>query len=78
MEDQDVEDSSLDLYAAVRNGYLQRRQKSITDAIRERDRELESELLFAQFGDFDQRATVGGANGDGSAQTAENRDQIRP
>jgi hypothetical protein len=30
---QDVEDASLDLYAAVRNGYLQRRQKSIADAI---------------------------------------------
>ena len=26
---QDVEDASLYLYAAVRNGYLQRRQKSI-------------------------------------------------
>jgi phospholipid-binding lipoprotein MlaA len=34
----DVEDTSLDLYAAVRNGYLQRRQKSIDDAIRDRDR----------------------------------------
>jgi phospholipid-binding lipoprotein MlaA len=33
----DVEDTSLDLYAAVRNGYLQRRQKSIQDAIRARD-----------------------------------------
>jgi phospholipid-binding lipoprotein MlaA len=33
---QDVEDSSLDLYAAVRNGYLQRRQKSVEDAIRDR------------------------------------------
>jgi phospholipid-binding lipoprotein MlaA len=32
----DVEDTSLDLYAAVRNGYLQRRQKSIKDAIRDR------------------------------------------
>ena len=30
----DVEDTSLDLYAAVRNGYLERRQKSIKDAIR--------------------------------------------
>ena len=35
----DVEDTSLDLYAAVRNGYLQRRQKSIQDAIRARDRD---------------------------------------
>jgi phospholipid-binding lipoprotein MlaA len=35
---QDVEDTSLDLYAAVRNGYLQRRQKSIEDAISDRDR----------------------------------------
>jgi phospholipid-binding lipoprotein MlaA len=37
---QDAEDASLDLYAAVRNGYLQSRQKSIDDAIRDRDREL--------------------------------------
>jgi phospholipid-binding lipoprotein MlaA len=37
----DVEDSSLDLYAAVRNGYLQRRQKFIEDAIRDRDRTWE-------------------------------------
>jgi len=35
----DVEDTSLDLYAAVRNGYLQRRQKLIRDAIRDRDRD---------------------------------------
>jgi ABC-type transporter lipoprotein component MlaA len=35
---QDVEDTSLDPYAAVRNGYLQRRHKSIEDAIRDRDR----------------------------------------
>jgi phospholipid-binding lipoprotein MlaA len=35
---QDVEDTSLDLYAAVRNGYLQRRSKSIEDTIRDRDR----------------------------------------
>jgi phospholipid-binding lipoprotein MlaA len=34
----DVEDTSLDLYAAVRNGYLQRRRKSIADAICDRDR----------------------------------------
>jgi phospholipid-binding lipoprotein MlaA len=34
----DVEDTSLDLYAAVRNGYLQRRQKAIEDAVRDRDR----------------------------------------
>jgi phospholipid-binding lipoprotein MlaA len=34
----EVEDSSLDLYAAVRNGYLQRRHKAIEDAIRDRDR----------------------------------------
>ena len=37
----DVEDTSLDLYAAVRNGFLQRRQKSISDAIRDRDRTWE-------------------------------------
>jgi phospholipid-binding lipoprotein MlaA len=35
----DVEDTSLDLYAAVRNGYLQRREKSIRDAISARDRD---------------------------------------
>lgn len=34
----DVEETSLDLYAAVRNGFLQRRQKSIRDAIRDRNR----------------------------------------
>ena len=33
----DVEDTSLDLYAAVRNGYLQRRRKAIHDAIHDRD-----------------------------------------
>jgi phospholipid-binding lipoprotein MlaA len=33
----DVEDTSLDLYAAVRNGYLQRRHKAIEDAIEDRD-----------------------------------------
>jgi phospholipid-binding lipoprotein MlaA len=38
----DVEDSSLDLYAAVRNGYLQRRRKFVDDAIRDRDRVWES------------------------------------
>jgi phospholipid-binding lipoprotein MlaA len=38
---QDVEDTSLDLYAAVRNGYLQRRRKSIDDAISDRDRDWE-------------------------------------
>jgi phospholipid-binding lipoprotein MlaA len=37
----DVEDTSLDLYAAVRNGYLQRRQKAIRDAILDRDRTWE-------------------------------------
>ena len=35
----DVEDTSLDLYAAVRNGFLQRREKSIRDAINDRDRD---------------------------------------
>ena len=38
----DVEDTSLDLYAAVRNGYLQRRRKAIQDAILDRDRTWES------------------------------------
>jgi phospholipid-binding lipoprotein MlaA len=37
----DVEDTSLDLYAAVRNGYLQRRRKVIRDAILDRDRTWE-------------------------------------
>jgi phospholipid-binding lipoprotein MlaA len=37
----DVEDTSLDLYAAVRNGYLQRRQKVVRDAILDRDRTWE-------------------------------------
>ena len=36
---QDVEDSVLDLYSAVRNGYLQRRHRSIDDAIAARDGE---------------------------------------
>jgi phospholipid-binding lipoprotein MlaA len=36
-----VEDTSLDLYAAVRNGYLQRRRKAIQDAIIDRDRTWE-------------------------------------
>jgi phospholipid-binding lipoprotein MlaA len=40
----DVEDTSLDLYAAVRNGYLQRRHKFIEDAIRDRNRSWESVL----------------------------------
>jgi phospholipid-binding lipoprotein MlaA len=77
---QDVEGASLDLYAAVRNGYLQRRQKSIEDAIRQRDKELESEeLFFAQFfGDFDQRALAQGINADEGARTAENQGPIRP
>jgi phospholipid-binding lipoprotein MlaA len=77
---QDVEDTSLDLYAAVRNGYLQRRQKSIEDAIRHRDKELESEqLFFAQFfGDFDQRPMLRGTNDYDGARTAANQGQTRP
>jgi phospholipid-binding lipoprotein MlaA len=79
---QDVEDTSLDLYAAVRNGYLQRRQKSIEDAIRQRDKELRSEeLFFAQFFgdfDFDQRPMVRGTNDDDGARTAANQGQNRP
>jgi phospholipid-binding lipoprotein MlaA len=35
------DDVSLDLYAAVRNGYLQRRRKAIRDAILDRDRTWE-------------------------------------
>jgi phospholipid-binding lipoprotein MlaA len=34
---QDAEDTVLDLYAAVRNGYLQRRHKNVEDAIEDRD-----------------------------------------
>ena len=55
---QDVEDTSLDLYAAVRNGYLQRRQASINEAIRDRDKELGIEPAFSR--DIDQRATIRG------------------
>jgi phospholipid-binding lipoprotein MlaA len=55
---QDVEDTSLDLYAAARNGYLQRRQVSIDDAIRQRDKELGSEPFFGR--DIDRRAAVRG------------------
>jgi phospholipid-binding lipoprotein MlaA len=73
---QDVEDTSLDLYGAVRNGYLQRRQKSIQDAIRQRDKELKSESFFAQ--GIDQRATVTGTKDDRSARTAQDQGQIRP
>jgi phospholipid-binding lipoprotein MlaA len=38
----DVEDTSLDLYAAVRNGYLQRRRKAIQDARHDRDQTWQS------------------------------------
>jgi len=75
---QEVEDSSLDLYAAVRNGYLQRRKKSIEDAIRQRDEELEDELFFAQDRDFDRRAMAERTNDDDSAWRAENQGQVRP
>jgi len=76
---QDVEDASLDLYAAVRNGYLQRRQKSIEDAVRQRDQELDGEKsFFAQFEDFDQRAMVGRTDDDDGARTAKNQGQSRP
>jgi phospholipid-binding lipoprotein MlaA len=71
---QDVEDTSL--YGAVRNGYLQRRQKSIEGAIRQRDKQLGSESFLARY--TDQRAaTVTGTN-DGSARTAQNQGQVRP
>jgi phospholipid-binding lipoprotein MlaA len=40
---QDAEDASLDLYAAVRNGYLQSRQTSIDAAIRDRQKERQRE-----------------------------------
>jgi phospholipid-binding lipoprotein MlaA len=49
---QDVEDTSLDLYAAVRNGYLQRRRKSVEDAIRDRDRIWERIANPTRFSDL--------------------------
>ena len=52
----DVEDSSLDLYAAVRNGYLQRRRKTIEDAIRDRDRTWES---FSDPFEHHEKSTLG-------------------
>ena len=73
---QDVEDTSLDLYAAVRNGYLQRRQKSIRDAIKQRDKELGREPFFAR--GVGQRATVPGNDVDEGARTAQSQGQNRP
>jgi phospholipid-binding lipoprotein MlaA len=75
---QDVEDTSLDLYAAVRNGYLQRRQRSIEEAIRQRDNELQSESFFAQDRDIDQQAMAPGTNDDDGARTAENQGPLQP
>jgi phospholipid-binding lipoprotein MlaA len=72
---QDVEDTSLDLYAAVRNGYLQRRQKSIQDAITERHKELESDSHFVH--DVE-RTTIPGINHDDRAQMAQRKGQDRP
>jgi len=46
---EDVEESSLDLYSAVRNGYLQSREHSIRHAVRERDSETEWTLLRTIF-----------------------------
>jgi len=43
---QDVEETSLDLYAAVRNGYLQRRARSIARAIAERDGDTDADAIF--------------------------------
>ena len=53
----DVEDTSLDLYAAVRNGYLQRRQKVIRDAILDRDRTWEK--ISDPF-EHQEKSTLGG------------------
>jgi phospholipid-binding lipoprotein MlaA len=72
---QDVEDTSLDLYGAVRNGYLQRRQRSIEEAIRQRDRELQSESFFAYDREIDLRARVPGTDDDEGVRTAENQGQ---
>src|SRR5260370_1451344 len=60
---------------ALRNGCLQRRQRSMQDEIGQRDKELKSESIFAQ--GIDQRAPVTGTNDDGSARTAQNQGQIR-
>jgi len=46
---EDVEESSLDLYSAVRNGYLQSREHSISRAVEERDSETEWTLLRTIF-----------------------------
>jgi ABC-type transporter lipoprotein component MlaA len=46
----DVEATSLDLYAAVRNGYLQRRQTSVQDALRDR-RQTWSRVYFLDDGE---------------------------
>ena len=53
----DVEDTSLDLYAAVRNGYLQRRRKAIQDAVLDRDRTWEK--ITDPF-DHQEKSTLGG------------------
>jgi phospholipid-binding lipoprotein MlaA len=53
---EDVEESSLDLYSAVRNGYLQRREHSIRRAVRERDSETEWSLLRNLFSGEDSSA----------------------
>lgn len=50
---EDVEESTLDLYSAVRNGYLQRREHRIRRAVRERDREAEWSLLRNMFSNED-------------------------
>ena len=50
----DAEDASLDPYAAVRNGYLQSRQASINDAIKDRDNERRREWsLLSDIHPFD-------------------------
>jgi phospholipid-binding lipoprotein MlaA len=70
---QDVEDASLDLYAAVRNGYLQRRQKSIEEAIRQRNHELHSEISFAQFENLSQGSVTQGINDDDGALSVDSQ-----
>jgi phospholipid-binding lipoprotein MlaA len=61
---QDVEESSLDLYSAVRNGYLQSREHSISRAVTERDSETEWTLLRTIFSGDDTPAPTADETGE--------------
>lgn len=68
---EDVEEISLDLYAAVRNGYLQRRERSIERAIAEREgQEGTGKMLGTR--------TVGGSGGCTDAEHSATRIQSTP